>query len=83
MYRVYLRQLDGKVIGEVTHPPTPAAAMEAFAALINQAKYDGFKLAAVLTENNRPIAVHRFDRQSGEAEFWRDRLHELPFAPLH
>jgi hypothetical protein len=50
---------------------------------VGEAGYDGFKLAAVLVENNRPIAVHRFDRQAGDDGFWRDRLHEIPFSPRH
>jgi hypothetical protein len=83
MYRVYLRQFDGQLIQEAEPLETQAAARDAFAALVNQTGYDGFELAAVLTENNRPIAVHRFDRHPGEAAFWRHRLDELPFTPLH
>jgi hypothetical protein len=83
MYRIYLRQTDGKVVGSVTHASTPAAAREAFSALVRETGYDGFQLAAVLIENNRPLAVHRFDRRPGEDGFWRDRLHEIPFSSLH
>jgi hypothetical protein len=83
MYHVYLRGPDGKIIGQVSHPSTPAAAQEAFSALVNQTAYDGFHVAAVLTENNRPIAIHRFDQQDGGPQFWRNRLHQIPFASLH
>ncbi len=83
MYRVFLRHLDGQIVGETSHPSTASAARQAFADLVNQTKYDGFELAAVLTEHQRVIAVHRFDRIAGDAQFWRNRLDQLAFSPLH
>jgi hypothetical protein len=83
MYHVYLRKYDGRIIGEVSHPSTAAAAQQAFAALVNRTDYDGFEVAAVLTENKRPIAIHRFDQKDGDPQFWRDRSHQIPFSPLH
>lgn len=83
MYRVYLRSADGATMGVVTHARTREDAAQAFAALVNDTAYDGFELAAVLVEDKRPIAVHRFDQPNGSAHDWRGRLRQLPFSPLH
>lgn len=84
VYRAYLRTFDGHVPSEtktITH--NPQAALDAFAALVNRADLDGQKLAAALTQNNQQMAFHRFDRAPGDADYWRDKLHELPIAQHH
>lgn len=78
IYRVYLRDFQGRVTAEtktVTHAATAAA--EAFSALVNRTDLDGQKLAAVLSYNNGQLAFHRFDRFPGQADYWRDRLDEI------
>lgn len=83
-YRAYLRTFDGNVPADTkTVTPDAGAAFAAFAALVNRADLDGQKLAAALTNNNRQMAFHRFDRSPGDADYWRDKLHELPIASRH
>ncbi|WP_459203490.1 hypothetical protein ACQVRV_00095 (plasmid) [Ralstonia pseudosolanacearum] len=43
---------------------------------------DGQLRAAVLSHNNQQIAYHRFDREPGDADYWRDarKLAELECA---
>ena len=83
MYRVYLRDLSGQIVGVASHPRTPAQARQAFAALVGQTRYDGLALAAVLLEQNRVLAVHRFDRTDGDQQYWRGRLDQLGFTTVH
>jgi hypothetical protein len=83
MYHVYLRDGKGRIMGRVTHPKTRESAKHDFSALVNHTEYDGFEIVAVLTEDKRPVAIHRFDAEPGSAQFWRDRLHELPFSLPH
>lgn len=77
-YRAYLRTFDGQV-SEKTITPSRAAALAAFAELVNRAELDGQRLAAALTCDNRQLAFHRFDRELGCADFWRDKLEEIPW----
>lgn len=77
-YRAYLRTFDGQV-SEKTITTDTAAADEAFSALVNRTDLDGQKLAAALTYNNRQVAFHRFDRRPGDADYWRDKLDEIPW----
>ncbi|MEY2335114.1 hypothetical protein AAE485_15070 (plasmid) [Acidithiobacillus ferriphilus] len=77
-YRAYLRTFNGQVSGK-TITADAAAADKAFTALVNRTGLDGQKLAAALTYNNRQIAFHRFDRQPGDADYWRDKLDEIPW----
>lgn len=77
-YRAYLRTHDGQ-ISEKTITTDAAAAREAFAALVYRTDLDGQKLAAALTYNNRQIAFHRFDREPGDADYWRDKMDEIPW----
>lgn len=83
MYLVYLRQANGMIVGGVEHAATREQAEHCFARLVNETAYDGFDLLAVLVENRRPIAIHRFNQPPGTAQSWRERLDELPFTPLH
>lgn len=70
-------------MGSATHPKTRDSAERDFAALVNRTEYDGFEIAAVLTEDKRPVAIHRFDAKPGSGQFWRDRLHQIPFSLFH
>lgn len=76
MYRAYIRTFDGQ-ISEKTNTTDQAAAALAFAELVGRAELDGQNLAAALTHNNRQLAFHRFDREPGDADYWRDRLDEI------
>lgn len=78
MYRAYLRTFDGQV-SEKSITADQSAAEEAFCSLVNRTNLDGQKLAVALTYNNRQIAFHRFDRRPGDADYWRDKLHEIPW----
>ncbi|WP_297500534.1 hypothetical protein [Ferrovum sp.] len=78
-YRAYLRGFDGQII-EKTIAADASAAMDAFSSLVNRTELDGQKLLAALTYRNRQIAYHRFDRQPGDADYWRDRLNEIQRA---
>ncbi len=79
-YRAYLRDFDGQIL-EKTIAANSLAAMDVFSALVNRTELDGQKLLAALTCGNRQIAYHRFDRQPGDANYWRDRLDEIPWPP--
>ena len=83
-YRAYLRTFDGNVF-EKTLTADPIAALAAFAALVNRTDLDGQKLAAALTHQNRQVAFHRFDRQPGDADYWRDSLDQIEIGsrPAH
>ena len=81
MYRAYLRTFDGAV-SEKTNTRDPGAAAVAFAELVSRTELDGRKVAAVLTYQSRQVAFHRFDRHPGDADYWRDRLDEIPW-PQH
>jgi DNA-directed RNA polymerase specialized sigma24 family protein len=48
---------------------------------VGRTDFDGQKLAAALTHNNRQMAFHRFDRDPGDSDYWRDKLDTLPIAP--
>jgi hypothetical protein len=76
LFRAYLRTFDGAV-SDKTITGDPQAALAAFAALVNRADLDGQKRAAALTGDNRQLAFHRFDRNPGDADYWRDRLGEI------
>lgn len=75
-YRAYLRTFDGQV-SEKTITKDQAAAAEAFAALVERTDLDGQKMAAALTYNNSQLAFHRFDRNPGERDYWREKLDEI------
>lgn len=77
-YRAYLRDFDGQIL-EKTITADSSAAIDAFSALVDRTDLDGQKLVAALTYGNRQIAYHRFDRQPGDANYWRDRLDEIPW----
>lgn len=75
-FRTYIRTFDGQV-SEKTVTADQAAAAAAFAALVERTDLNGQKLAAALTYNNRQLAFHRFDRNPGDADYWRDKLDEI------
>lgn len=77
-FRVYVRTFEGQVSAKTITADASVAA-EAFAALVNATEHDGQKLAVALTYKNRQIAFHRFDRQPGDADYWRGRLAEIPW----
>lgn len=77
-YRAYLRTFDGQVSDKTITADTTTA-NEAYTALVNRTDLDGQKLAAALTYNNRQVAFHRFDRRPGDADYWRDKLDEIPW----
>jgi len=79
IFRAYLRTFDGRV-SDKTITPDPDAAIGAFAALVERTDLDGQQFAAALTGNNRQIAFHRFDRQPGDSDYWRDRIDEIEIA---
>jgi hypothetical protein len=83
VYYVYLRSADGKIVGDVRHLGTRDEAADAFASIVNCTDYDGFDLIAILKENNRPVAIHRFAQSSDHIQSWRGRLHALPFTTQH
>jgi len=77
-YRVYLRNFQQQVYPKAkTVTSSRAAAAAAFAELVNRTDLDGQPLAAALTFNNRQLAFHRFDREPGCADYWRDKLEEI------
>ena len=76
LFRVYLRTFDGQ-ISEKTSTADQDAAATAFEALVNHTELDGQKMAVALTYENRQRAFHRFDRQPGDMDYWRDRLDEV------
>jgi len=78
IYRVYLRDFHGRVpLDTKTNTPSAAAAAQAFAALVNRTDLDGQKWAAVLSRNNGQMAFHRFDRNPGASDYWRDKLDQI------
>lgn len=78
IYRVYLRDFQQHVFPETkTNTGSRQVALAAFAELVNRAELDGQKLAATLSCNNRQLAFHRFDREPGSADYWRDKLEEI------
>lgn len=82
MYRVYLRTPDQRVQPvSKTMTNSAEAAAEAFGELVARTDLDGQKFAAVLTYNQKQLAFHRFDRQPGHADYWRDRMGEIPWPP--
>lgn len=76
VYRIYLRH-SGQKVSDKSNTSNPQTALTAFEALVNRMDLDGQKLAAVLSYNNEQLAYHRFDRQPGDADYWRDRLQEI------
>jgi len=76
IFRAYLRTFDG-IVSEKTVTHDPNAAITAFTALVNRTDLDGQKFAVALTGDNRQIAFHRFDRRTGDADYWRDRIEDI------
>lgn len=72
-YRAYIRTFDGQISDKTVTKDQDAAA-EAFTSLVGRADLDGQKLAAALTYNNGQLAFHRFDRNPGDRDYWRDKL---------
>lgn len=76
MYRAYIRTSDQQV-SRKTSTTSQKTALQAFSELVNDTSMDGQKLVAVLTYNNSQLAFHRFDRTTGYADYWRDKLDEI------
>jgi hypothetical protein len=75
VFRSFLRSFDGYVLSETnTVTADRSTAEAAFAELVNRVYLDGQNWAAVLTYNQSQIALHRFDRSRGDADYWRDKL---------
>ncbi|MHA6823951.1 hypothetical protein ACQUKI_20805 [Ralstonia pseudosolanacearum] len=90
IFRVYLKSSvrpGNPVISDKSQTSSRAAALAAFAELVGRTEFDGQLRAAVLSHNNQQIAYHRFDREPGDADYWRDakKLAELEHtaAPQH
>ena len=81
MYRAYIRTFQGAIVDKTITPSAEVAA-KAFAVMVNNTELDGQKFAAALTYQSRQVAFHRFDRHPGDADYWRDRLDEIPW-PQH
>ena len=82
MYRIYLRTFDQKVLAESkTNTNSQEAAAEAFAELVRQTALDGEPMAVVLSHNGKQLAYHRFDKKPGNADYWRDRMDQIPWPP--
>ncbi|BDH46411.1 hypothetical protein TUM12370_24550 [Salmonella enterica subsp. enterica serovar Choleraesuis] len=76
MYRVYLRKHD-QTVADMFRTEDPDEALQRFADMVNDEQYDGQKIGAVISHNNAQIAFHRFDRQPGQTNYWRDNLDEI------
>lgn len=84
MYLVYLRHVNGAIVGSVEHLASREEAERSFGRLVNETAYDGFDLIAVLVEDKQPVAIHRFSQQARRGGTrWRDRPSEIPFSSLH
>jgi hypothetical protein len=84
VFRAYLRTFDGKVDAtSKTITADRVAADAAFSDLVNKSELDGQKFAAVLSYNNAHLAFHRFDRNPGDADYWRDKLDEIQWPGGH
>lgn len=80
-FRAYLRTHSGAV-SEKTLTNDPAAALGAFSSLVNRTDLDGQPMAAALTGDQKQIAYHRFDRQPGDADYWRGRIDTIEIPGL-
>jgi hypothetical protein len=65
------------LVGSKTTTRNQQNAADTFANLVNRLELDGQAIAAALSFNNRQIALHRFDRESGHRDHWRNRLDEI------
>jgi len=80
VFRCYLRTFDGRVdAASKTMTGDQVAAASAYEELVSRSALDGKKIAAVLSYNNRQLAFHRFDRSPGAADYWRDKLDDIPW----
>lgn len=86
IYRVYLRDPQQRV-SEKTATGDRAAALEAFASLVNRTDLDGSPMLAVLNYNGAPVAHHYFLlRPDGapidSAKYWRGKLDGIKWPPI-
>lgn len=79
-YQVILRTFNG-TLQENYRCTSQQAAKQAFEKLVNDASHDGQKLVASVSYKNTLIASHRYDRQPGDAQYWRDKLNEVEWPP--
>jgi len=84
MYRVYLRSPSGVVSPQTkTSTENREDAVRAFEKLVNRTDLDGTACAAAITFNHNQIAYHRFERQPGQPDNWRNRMGELPLHVVY
>lgn len=71
MYRIYLKRKtpSGTEVFDKTTTPSQAAAEAAFRDLIRRTEFEGQKVAAVLSLDNRHLMYHRFDREPGNTDY--------------
>jgi hypothetical protein len=74
-FRIYLRGPDQSVSSK-TVTGDPVAALTAFRTLTDRTDLDGTAMLAVLNENGRPVAHHRFDGLD-PAKWWRGRTIDI------
>ncbi|QNM94883.1 hypothetical protein [Chitinimonas koreensis] len=60
MFRVYLRHPDQSV-SDKTNTSDPAVAQAAYDALLDRAELIGSPILAVMNQDGKPVAHHRFD----------------------
>lgn len=80
MYRVYLKDAThggNPLIVAKTITDNPELAEREYRALVARTELDGQRCVAVLSWQNAQLAYHRFDRRSGDRDYWRDRLEEI------
>lgn len=85
-YRVYLRDPQQRVTDK-TVTGDKAAALAAFASLVDRTDLDGSTLLAVLNCSGRPVAHHDFRLQSDgsphdSGKYWRGKLDSIHWPPM-
>lgn len=78
IFRAYLRDPHQRV-SDKTVTGDPAAALAAFATLVNRADLDGQKLLAVLNKDGRPVAHHNFERHDPQQN-WRGCIDKIDLS---
>jgi len=86
IYRIYLRDSSQRV-SDKTNTSDRAAALAAFASLVNRTDLDGTPMLAVMNQNGRPVAHHDFrTRPDGTpqdpAKYWRGKLDAIQWPPM-
>lgn len=86
MYRIYLRDPQQRVSDKTTTGDR-AAALAAFASLVNRTERDGQSMLAVLNQSGRPVAHHDFRlRPDGSphdpTKYWRGKTNAIVWPPM-